>query len=172
MTSSPCFQFTGVATLNLSVSCSESIMPDTSTRAGLLVRIDDEDRTHRGGRIGVRMDQIVERRDLPVGVRDQREIERGALRLGDVRRPRAVLLERVDREADDLDVALLELGFEARRLAEFGRSHGREIGGMREENDPTAPDPLMERDGSGRGLLGEIRSGVSELKRHAGDPFN
>ena len=68
MTSSPCFQFTGVATLCLAVSCSESITRRTSSKLrpgghridedqlDLLVRADDEDVAHRlvvgGGALG------------------------------------------------------------------------------------------------------------------------
>ena len=55
------------------------------------------------------MDHVVEVRDLPVGIGDQREVQGVP---GDVRGcplPAIVLVERVDAEADHPGVALLEL---------------------------------------------------------------
>src|SRR5665213_2899398 len=57
-------------------------------------------------------EHIVELRDLEAGILDHREIGGEALRLGDVLRPARVLVDWIDAEARDLDVALLEVGAE------------------------------------------------------------
>jgi hypothetical protein len=45
------------------------------------------------------MDHAVEVRHLAIGIGQEREVQGGALRLGDVADPALVRLERVDREA-------------------------------------------------------------------------
>ena len=99
MTSSPCFQFTGVATRWASVSCSESITRRISSKlrpvrlrvgdhqADLLLGVDHEDRAHRVDLVVRGMHHPVEIRDLAVGIGDDREVRRVALRLLDVARP-------------------------------------------------------------------------------------
>ena len=87
MTSSPCFQFAGVATLCLAVSWSESMTRRISSklrpvrgRVGerelhLVVGADDEHRAHGDAcRSALRVDHVVEVGDLAVGVGDQREV--------------------------------------------------------------------------------------------------
>jgi hypothetical protein len=109
ITSSPCFQFTGVATLCLAVSCIESSTRRISSklrpgghRVGqhqldLLVRADDEDRAHRGvggggaavGGAGLFGRQhVVELGHGQVGVADHRVLDRVALGFLDVGGPR------------------------------------------------------------------------------------
>ena len=65
--------------------------------------------------------------DLEVGVADDRVVRGLALRLGDVLRPALVIARRVHRQADDLHVALVELGLEPRHVAQLGRAHGGEV---------------------------------------------
>ena len=57
-----------------------------------------------------------------------------------------MLVERVDREADDLDVALLELGLDARHVAELRRADRREVLRVREQHRPRVADPVVELD--------------------------
>ena len=61
---------------------------------------------------GCRRQHAVELGDREVGVADHRIVRRGALRLLDVLRPLRVAVDRIDRQADDLDVALVEFGLE------------------------------------------------------------
>ena len=63
-------------------------------------------------------------------------------------------LERVHAQADDLDVASIELRLDPRHVAQLGRADRREVLGMREENAPRAAQPFVEADRAlgGRGL--------------------
>ena len=56
------------------------------------------------------VDHVVEVRNLSVGVGDHREIDGSALCFLNVLFPAYVRLERIDAEADDLDVPLVEFG--------------------------------------------------------------
>src|SRR5262249_18054724 len=60
-----------------------------------------------------------------------------------------------DAQADDLDVALLELGQQAGHVAELGGAHRREVLRMREQHAPAIADPLVEAHGTLRGHGGE-----------------
>jgi hypothetical protein len=89
----------------------------------LLVGADDEhvaDGLVVGGRpVGrvtgdVGAEHPVELRDVEVDVADDRVVGPGALRVLDVVGPRRVLVDRVDREADDPGVAAVELGLDPR----------------------------------------------------------
>ena len=64
--------------------------------------------------------QVVQLRDLAVGVGDQRVVEGGALGLLDVGQPAVVRLDRVDAHADELDVALVELALAVGERTELG----------------------------------------------------
>src|SRR5262249_17280383 len=66
-----------------------------------------------------------------------------------------VVRDRVDAEPDDLAAALFELGLQPRHVTELGRAHRGEVLGMREEDGPPVPDPLVEVDLSLGGLGGE-----------------
>ena len=177
MTSSPFCQLTGVATLCLAVSCSESITRSTSSKLrpgrhrvdedqlDLLVGADHEDVAHRlvvgrGARRRVARDVVrehpVELRDVEVGVADERVVGRGALRLLDVLRPLLVVLDGIDGEADDLDAAAGELRLDAGHVAELGRAHGREVARVREQHGPRVAEPVVELDVAFRGLGLEI----------------
>ena len=48
-------------------------------------------------------------------------------------------VDRIDAEADDLDVALVELGLQLRHVAELGRADGREILGVRNRTPHESP---------------------------------
>ena len=72
----------------------------------------------------------------------------------------------VDRQADDLHAAPVELGLDARHVAELGRAHRREVLGVREQHRPGVADPVVELDRALGGLRLEVRRGVAELQSH------
>ena len=75
-------------------------------------------------------------------------------------------LDRVDAEADDLHVALVELGLELRHVAELGGAHGREVLRMREQHRPRIADPVVEADPALGGVGLEVRRDVADAKCH------
>ncbi len=84
------------------------------------------------------------------------------MRLRDVGRPLAVGVDRVDADADGLDVALVPLGLEARHGAELGGADRREVLGVREEQAPAVAEPFVEADRPIRGLGLEVGGDVAE----------
>ena len=78
-----------------------------------------------------------------------------------------VVLDRVDGEADHLDAALVEFGFDLGDVAEFGGADRREVLGMREQHHPVIADPFVEIDFAFRGLRFEIRRDIIDRKRHS-----
>jgi hypothetical protein len=89
-------------------------------------------------------------------VGDDRIIDLGAAVAFDVPQPAAVVVDRVDRQADDLGVALVELGLELGELAEFRRAHWGEVLGVREQDAPAVAEPFVEMDLALRRVGGEI----------------
>ena len=71
-----------------------------------------------------------------------------------------VVVGRVDREADDLDAAPVELGLDLRHVAELGRADRREVLRVREQHRPRVADPLVEPDRAFGGLRLEVRRGI------------
>jgi hypothetical protein len=146
----------------------------------LLVGPDHEDVAHRlvvGGRASLRLavdaggQHPVQLRDRQIRVADERIIGRRALCLLDVLGPLRVILGRVDREADDLHVALVELRLDARHVAELGRAHRREVLRVREEHAPGVAEPLVKVDRALRRLGLEVRRGVADRQFHSLPPF-
>ena len=78
--------------------------------------------------------------------------------------PLAVVVDRVDAEADDLDVALVELGLELGHVAELGRAHRREVLRVREQDRPRVADPVVELDAALGGVGLEIGCDVADAK--------
>src|SRR3546814_4731743 len=72
----------------------------------------------------------------------------------------------VDREANDLAVALREFRFGLGEIAELGGADRREILGVREKHSPRVTDPLMEVDTSLGGVGREIGSAITYSERH------
>ena len=70
------------------------------------------------------------------------------------------------RDADDLDVALVELGLDLGHVAELGGANRREVLGVREQHGPGVPDPVVELDAAGGGVGLEVGRGVADAKRH------
>ena len=81
----------------------------------------------------------------------------------DVGGPFLVVVDRIDRQADDLDAALVEFGLQLRHGAEFGGADRREILGVREQHGPIIAEPFMEVDFALGGFGFEIRGGVANL---------
>ena len=68
-----------------------------------------------------------------------------------------MLVDRVNRETDDLDTALVELWFDFGHVAEFGGADRREVLRVREQHHPRIANPVVEVDIAFRGLRLEIR---------------
>src|SRR5690606_9266639 len=105
-------------------------------QAHLLVRIDDEQRTHGEGVVGVRVNQVVQLGDLAIGVRQDREVDTGVLRLVDVVDPLDVRIHRVHGQGDGLDIAFGKLVLQLGGEAEFRGAYRGEVGGVREQHTP------------------------------------
>ena len=69
---------------------------------------------------------------------------------------------RVDREADDLDAAAVELGLDPGHVAELGRADRREALGVGEQHGPRVADPVVEVDRPLGGLGLEVGRGIAE----------
>src|SRR5262245_6237487 len=112
------------------------------------------------------MDHPVERRDFPIGVRQDREVHLRLLGVFDVADPALVRRDVVDAHGEHLAVALLELRADLRDPAELRRAHRSEVLRMREQHAPVFTDPLVEAYRSFAGLRGEVRRDVAKLERH------
>jgi hypothetical protein len=104
--------------------------------------------------------------NLEIGVADQRIVRRVPLRFLDIAGPFCVAIHRIDAQPDDPHAALVELGLDARHVAQLGGADGREILGVRKQHRPGGADPVMETDMAFGRLSFEIRSGVSERENH------
>ena len=80
--------------------------------------------------------------------------------------PLLVAVDRVDREADDLHVALVELGLDLGDVAELGRADRREVLRMAEQHTPGVAEPLVEVDLALRRVGGEVGGDVAEANGH------
>ncbi len=160
ITSSPSFQFTGVATLYFAVNCNESITRRISSKVAssarwisdhqfdFLVWSDHKDRAHCEHVADLRMDHVVEFGDLVVRIGNHGEIERRALRFLDVLGPSFVGVGLVDAETDHFDTALFEVWLAAGHITQLGGANGREVLGMGEQNRPTITNPFVKTDGA------------------------
>ena len=99
---------------------------------------------------------VVEVGDLALLVGNDGEVDARARHLVNVLDPALVAVERVGRQADDLDAALGKLGLDLGHGPELRRAHGRVVLRVREEHDPAVADELVEIDGSLRGLGLEV----------------
>src|SRR5215468_7985270 len=147
-------------------------------RLDLLVGADEEHVAHRrvvhrrafaAARVG--MDHVVGLRDMKVRVADHRIVDRGPLRFLNILHPRLVVADWVDADADDLGVALVELGFELGHVTQLGRAYGREILRVREQDRPLVPDKLVEPDRTFGGFRREVRCFVTNAYWHIRPPF-
>src|SRR5215207_10739979 len=74
----------------------------------------------------------------------------------------------IDTQANDLDVATIELRLDPSHVAEFGRADRGEVLGVGEQHTPGVPKPLVEANSTFRRLSLEIWRSVANLKSHAG----
>src|SRR5215207_622600 len=74
----------------------------------------------------------------------------------------------IDTQANDLDVAAIELRLDPSHVAEFGRADRGEVLGVGEQHTPGVPKPLVEANSTFRRLSLKIWRGVANLKSHAG----
>ena len=141
----------------------------------LLVRADHEHvaqrRVLRGRALGgvalnVLGEHAVQLRDVEVAVRDDRVVGRGALGLGDVLGPLLVVLQRVDRQADDLHAAAVEVRLDAGHVAQLGGADGGEVARVAEQHGPAVADPVVEVDPALGGVGLEVRCVVADGQRH------
>ena len=111
----------------------------------LLVRSDHEHVSHRlvvgsgppfARTLERRREHAPRLRDAEVGIANHRVVRRVALRLVDVVGPLRVIGDRVHAQADDLHVALVELGLDPGHVAKFSRAHRCEILRVREQDRP------------------------------------
>jgi hypothetical protein len=77
-----------------------------------------------------------------------------------------VIVDRVDAEADDLHVALVELALQLGDRTQFRRAHGREIARMRKEHGPFPLLPRVEVEAPFGCLRREVRGFVAQSNRH------
>ncbi len=67
----------------------------------------------------------------------------------------------IDRQAQDLGVALGELGLELRQVTQLGRADRREVLGMRKQNAPRIAEPFVKLDDALGGLCLKVRRFVA-----------
>jgi len=135
----------------------------------LLVRADHEHVSHRlvvRGGPGCRIarcagwEHAVGRGNLEVLVGDDRKVRRVTLGLLDVLAPGMMVRGFIDRQADHLDAAAVELGLDLGHVTQLSGAYRREVLRMREQNDPRVRDPVMETDPALGGVRFEVRGGI------------
>ena len=91
--------------------------------------------------------------------------------LFDIGLPFAVILDRIDRDAQHLGVALFKLWHQLGDRAEFRRADRGEIARVAEQDGIAVADPVMQADGAFGRLGGEIGGNIVDAQRHARGPF-
>ena len=99
---------------------------------------------------------IIQIRDLPLLVANDREPEIGPADLVDVLDPSRMGVDGVGGQADQLDAAFGELRLEFGEGAELGGADGGVVLRVGEEDDPGGVDELVEVDGAGGGVGLEV----------------
>lgn len=122
-----------------------------------------------GTRVLVGFDShIVQQGNLALLVTNDGERNVAASDLGNVLDPSLVGLDRVGRQADELDAALGELGLELGEGTQLGGADGGEVLGVGEEDNPVVANELVEVDGA-LGRLGlEVGRGGAEAEGSVG----
>ena len=128
----------------------------------LLFRIDNEQRTYRHGPRLIRVNHVVQNGDLFILIRDDRKANYGILRFLDVLDPLNMLVYRINRQANCLDVAPVKLRLEFRGQAEFCRAYGCEIGGVRKQHHPGFTCPFIKSDPADGRVLLKIRCSIAQ----------
>src|SRR6516165_10026001 len=76
-----------------------------------------------------------------------------------------MIVDGIDAQADDLDIALVKFGFDSRHVTELRRAYRREVLGMRKQHCPGIADPVMETDAALGRFRFKIRSDVVDFAR-------
>jgi len=84
------------------------------------------------------------------------------LRGFDVGDPAAVLLGRIDRQRDRLDVALVEFRLQLGGQAQLGGADRGEVGRVRKQHHPGIARPVVELDVADGRILFEIGCGIAQ----------
>ena len=108
------------------------------------------------------MNHAIELANFPLGVRNHREVNIVALSLLDVLLPPQVGVCGVNGQTDDFDASLVELRFNLSYIPELGCADWCKIFGMREEDAPAVPQPVMKLDPPRRRVCLEVRGDVTE----------
>src|SRR3546814_12536501 len=75
-----------------------------------------------------------------------------------------MVINRIDTQADDLAIALLESWLKGRHRTQLCRADGREILRMRKEDAPSASDPVVKADRPFGRVCLEIRGTIANLQ--------
>jgi hypothetical protein len=113
------------------------------------------------------MDHAVELGHAEIGIADHRIVHLGAGDILDVVLPAFVVIDRVDRNAQKLDAALVELILDLGHVAKLGRADRREVFGMGEKHHPCVVYIVMELDAAFSAVGLEIGSDVAKLQSHS-----
>jgi hypothetical protein len=81
-------------------------------------------------------------------------------------KPALMIVNRINRQADNLYIAFGKFMFKPGQRAKLGCSDGREILGMGKQYPPTAAQPFVKTDFAAGGLRGEVRRDIIDAKRH------
>ncbi len=131
-----------------------------------LVRVDHIHRPHRDFRVGIRVDHIVQRRDLFLRVSNDWEIDCRALRIFDIGDPLFVFVNRIYRNDDGFRAAIGQLVLQLGGVAELGCAHRREVSRVGKEHDPILANPVVEVDAALGGFSFEVGGGIAEEQAH------
>jgi hypothetical protein len=97
--------------------------------------------------------------------------ETSAVGLLDVGGPPLVVSGGVDRQADDLHAALVELRLDLGHVAELGGADRGEVLGVGEQDPPGFAEPVVEADRPFARLRLEVRSGIANGQWHGLPPL-
>ncbi|KQX24170.1 hypothetical protein ASD39_25275 [Sphingomonas sp. Root50] len=101
--------------------------------------IDDEDRSDGYRWITVGMNHAVELRNLAIGIGNHRKIKFGTLCFLNIAFPLVMGFDRINRQTNGFNIALVPFGTQFGDFAKFGCADRGEILGMAEEDAPFIP---------------------------------
>ncbi|QTK78653.1 hypothetical protein AT6N2_C0807 [Agrobacterium tumefaciens] len=141
----------------------------------LLVGTHDEDGAHGGvirrrsafGTVAsARRQHIIELCDLQILVADQRIVDIEACCRADIVFPFLMALDRINRDANDLDATLLKFRLQSAHRAKFRRANRREILRMRKQHRPAVTDPVVKAHRTMCGLGREVGCYIVDTQAH------